>query len=277
MLHPLPPWIKTMTTTTTIAGQWIVTGHVLLARTRSKFNTNQVPDCIVMLRPSMQSVITLGADYIHEPALPELTRRFLFDQLNPNGPQTSSDIPLNQCPRISSKISVFHSAVATFYAPSDESGIWGMRRERIRSTPSWRGQGQRRDCAFVVEKEKEDKPGMKGLSVVHVRLFFSFEHNGKSYPCALVEWFKTIGRHPDAATGMWQVKPDYNQRRPLLTVVHRDSLLWGAHLIPVYGDEHSITLNTWRLAMQCTLSNKMPIRTSLVNLIKSRRMGRIVH
>ena len=43
----------------------------------------------------------------------------------------------NQLPLITSKVSVFSSAIATFYAPSDPSGKHGMRRERIRSTPSW--------------------------------------------------------------------------------------------------------------------------------------------
>ena len=40
-----------------------------------------------------------------------------------------------------SQVSVFHSAVATFYALSDISGIRGMRREHIRSTPSWHATG----------------------------------------------------------------------------------------------------------------------------------------
>ncbi|KAF8805466.1 hypothetical protein BYT27DRAFT_7104486 [Phlegmacium glaucopus] len=37
-----------------------------------------------------------------------------------------------------SPISVYHSAVASFYAPSDPSGIQGMHCEWIQSTPSWR-------------------------------------------------------------------------------------------------------------------------------------------
>ena len=71
------------------------------------------------------------ADHIGQPHLPELTRRYLFDQLNPNAFITSNDITVHQCPQITSPVSVFHSAIATFYAPSDESGIRGMRRESI--------------------------------------------------------------------------------------------------------------------------------------------------
>jgi hypothetical protein len=59
------------------------------------------------------------------------------------------------------KASVFTSAVATFFAPSDPSGLHGMRRERIRSTPSWRDCEPRYDCAFVVEDE--EKSGMSGF------------------------------------------------------------------------------------------------------------------
>jgi hypothetical protein len=35
-------------------------------------------------------------------------------------------------------ITTYNSAVARFYAPSDFSGMHGMRRERIRSIPKWR-------------------------------------------------------------------------------------------------------------------------------------------
>jgi hypothetical protein len=135
-----------------------------------------------------------------------------------------------------SPISIFHSAVATFFAPSDISGIRGMRRERIRSTPVWRATVPRRDCVFVVENQ--DKSGFRGMSVVRVKLFFSFLYEGEEYPCALVEWFKKIGRSPEEQTGMWVVKPesdDYGRR--LTSVIHVDTILRGAHLLPVYGKQ----------------------------------------
>ena len=71
--------------------------------------------------------------HVGEPSLPHLTQWFLFEQLHPDeDPSTALQLPI-----ISSKVSVFRSAVATFYAPSDDSGIRGMQREHIRSTPSW--------------------------------------------------------------------------------------------------------------------------------------------
>jgi hypothetical protein len=171
--------------------------------------------------------------HIGHPQLTELSRRFLFDQLHPNSEISSDDVELELCPEITGKISVFHSAVATYFAPSDECGFRGMRRERIRSCPLWRKKAPRRDCALVVEDN--DKPGMKGMNVVRIKLFFSFQHLDKYYPCALVEWFSTIGRSPDLTTGMWRVKPDVRQHERLMSVIHLDAFLRGVHLLPIYG------------------------------------------
>lgn len=139
---------------------------------------------------------------------------------------------LDECPDISSKVDVFHSAVAVFYAPSDISGVRGLRQERLRSHPSWHGH-PRRDCAFAVEDQSQ--PGFCGMSSVRILLFFSFFHEDVRYECALVEWFKTQGEAPDELTGMWIVKPDYEHNHRLISVIPLDSLLRSAHLIPVFG------------------------------------------
>ncbi|KAF8814457.1 hypothetical protein BYT27DRAFT_7219837 [Phlegmacium glaucopus] len=100
----------------------MVTGNVTLARTR--------------IRHYPHSLEALAA-HINQPRLPALARRFLFDQLNTNPDITSDDVDLEDCPLIESKISVFYSAVASFFAPSDDCGLRGMRRECIRSCPLW--------------------------------------------------------------------------------------------------------------------------------------------
>ena len=71
---------------------------------------------------------------------------------------------------------------------------------------------------------------------IHIKLFFSFSYEGEEYPCALVEWFKKDSRSPNEQTGMWVVKPeeDHHGKRST-TIVHLDTILRGAHLIPVYG------------------------------------------
>ncbi|KAI0295051.1 hypothetical protein B0F90DRAFT_1811552 [Multifurca ochricompacta] len=173
-----------------------VLGHVVLARSPAR----RYPQSLEEL-----------SNVVNEPNLPYLTQIFLVDQLHLND---------TSLPPITSKISVFHSAVATFFAPSDPSGIYGMRRERIHSTPSWQGKGPRCDCAFVVEDEA--KPGMQGLNIVRVQLMFSFKYNNVEYPCSLVDWFTRVST--DNTTGI--------QRK---AVVHLDAFLQAAHLILVYG------------------------------------------
>jgi hypothetical protein len=131
---------------------------------------------------------------------------------------------------------VFPSATATFYAPSDQSGIGGMLRERIRAVHSWRGGAARYDCVYV--EEDTNQPGFRGLLAARVLLFMSFKHRGVDYPCALVTWFSEIGDEPCPDVGMWMVKPDLDHRgRRVMDIVHIDSILRGAHLIPIFGDD----------------------------------------
>jgi hypothetical protein len=130
-------------------------------------------------------------------------------------------------------VSVFHSAVAMFFAPSDPSGSHEMRRKRIHSAPSWYGGEPCRDCAFVVTDQV--RSGMRGMAVVRVLLFFSVQFDQVCYPCALVEWFQRV-RH-DPSSGMWIVCPDRMCGRQDKSVLHLDSFLRAAHLIPVYGHQ----------------------------------------
>ncbi|KAF5349441.1 hypothetical protein D9758_014607 [Tetrapyrgos nigripes] len=171
--------------------------------------------------------------HIQEPILVLLTQQFLHEQLHPG--DDNGDIAL---PNITSKVNVYHSAVAKFYAPSDLSGVRGMMRERIRSTPSWYGH-PRRDCVLVVINANRE--GFRGMSVARVRLFFSFRYHGVMYPCALVHWFNCYGHSRDPKTGMWVVRPGFRdpQRRqhPQLAVIHIDTLLRGVHLIPKYDSK----------------------------------------
>ncbi|KAK0446242.1 hypothetical protein EV421DRAFT_1890084 [Armillaria borealis] len=178
--------------------------------------------------------LSLLADHIHQPQLPALLRCFLYDQLRQEDEPSADEVDIDDCPEISSKIYVYHSAIASFYAPSDISGIWGMRRERIRSTLSWYGHPQH-DCAFVMEDES--MAGFQSMSIVRVQMFLSFEHRGMVYPCALVHWFKKTSRSPDQKTGMWVVQPERRYMQPVLSVIHLDTLLRGAHLMPVFGPD----------------------------------------
>ncbi|KAH7918241.1 hypothetical protein BV22DRAFT_968668, partial [Leucogyrophana mollusca] len=60
---------------------------------------------------------------INQPALHRLTCHFLHDQLSPNDPRPSWDVPLAECPQYEGRISVFHSAAAPFYGPIDPTAL----------------------------------------------------------------------------------------------------------------------------------------------------------
>ena len=122
----------------------MVTGNVTLAQTRSTSSFQSVSPFslnfpVVRLYPQSLEALTV---HIDQPRLPTLTCRFLFDQVNEHADITSNDVDIEDCPEITGKISVFHSAIASFFAPSDECGLHGMCQERIRSCPHWQGKGQ---------------------------------------------------------------------------------------------------------------------------------------
>ena len=168
---------------------------------------------------------------IGHPNLQELLRRFLYDQLNPEAVVRGSDVNLDLCPELTSNIHVFHSAVATFYAPSDLSGVGGMRREYIRATPSWFNGPARYDCVVVEHDPAQE--GFRGLFVVRVFYLLSFTHEEKQYPCAFVQWFSHIGDQPCDKTGMWRVEPDSVLPN---AIIHLDTILRGVHLIGIAGN-----------------------------------------
>ncbi|KAI0003199.1 hypothetical protein BJV74DRAFT_876167 [Russula compacta] len=174
------------------------------------------------------------AKHINQPKLPEHIWHFLYNQLNPDSANFGADMPLHECPFFDGRVSVYHSAMAHFYAPSDLCGAGGMYHERIRSTPLWRGEYARRDTIFV--ETDPTLSGMPGMVVGQVFLFFSFTFRDVFYPCALIHWFERVGRGPDSDTGLWVVKPEYERNgRPSLTVIHIDSIPRAAHLARVYG------------------------------------------
>ncbi|KAJ7855718.1 hypothetical protein B0H14DRAFT_3645261 [Mycena olivaceomarginata] len=188
--------------------------------TAEETDEQRVEGTVILARTRERSLTPALADHIKAPEFPALLVDFLHDQLSsPNYPNygdvSDNDLDISE------------------YPIRDPSGIRGMRRERIRSTPTGRKHGPRRDCVFVVENQGER--GFRGMSVARIRLFFSFTHDGIDYPCALVDWFKKVGRSPDFETGMWIVEPEMKGCVRLTTIVHIDTLLRGAHLIPAYG------------------------------------------
>ncbi|GBE88358.1 hypothetical protein SCP_1301730 [Sparassis crispa] len=184
---------------------------------------------------------------VNQPDLPTLVRRYLYRQLNPYSALPICDIPLDLCPVFNAKPKVYvhYSAAAVYYAPSDPSGIGGMRQEHIRATPTWRRKHPRFDCIFVKSAPRNDRIIVSAVDpcIARVLLFFSFTYDGKRHQCALVRWFECIGDQADDATGMWMVKPAVTaEGSPSTAVIRLDYILRSAHLIPVFG-EGTIPLN----------------------------------
>ena len=151
------------------------------------------------------SLYTL-AHHIQQPKLPLLTRWFLHFQLQNNVNPSNNNVALPDLSGL--PFSVFHSATSTFYAPSDLSGLGGMHSECIQSTPSWQKGPAHYDTVFL-EKDPEI-PGMGGLHVSRVFLFFSFTYNGIKYPCMLIQRYTTFLDWPDEDMRMWIVQPNFD-------------------------------------------------------------------
>ncbi|KAF7368420.1 hypothetical protein MVEN_00164700 [Mycena venus] len=192
------------------------------------------------------------AQYLQIPTLPSLLRRFLYAQTHLDLDVGLTDIPLDDCPDLPRRIMTYPSATATFYAPSDQSGLGGQLHERIRAVHKWRGGATQYDCVFV--EENTDLPGFCGLLAACVLAFMSLRHEGVDYPCAAVTWFSVVGDAPCPDVGMWMAEPDVDHRgRRIVDIIHIDSILRGAHLIPIYGDKplprgfkHTASLDSFR-------------------------------
>ncbi|EMD34567.1 hypothetical protein CERSUDRAFT_67025 [Gelatoporia subvermispora B] len=161
---------------------------------------------------------------VRQPRLLELMRRFLYDQTR-------------LCPDFEGKVYIYYSAAATYFAPSDPSGIGGMHREHIRATPTWFGTSYRFDCVFVGLGMADE--GIYGRGIARIRLFLSFKHRGVVYPCALVHWNEVVGNRPDKQTGMWLVQPEYleSDGSPYMSIIHLDMIERAAHLMPQFPIE----------------------------------------
>jgi hypothetical protein len=167
------------------------------------------------------------------PTLPHLVGKFLYLQQFLDAIDSPNNMPIARLPAADPRsFHVFHSAVAEYYALSDHSGDGGCRHERIRAVPSWQNQQSRQDCLFV--SKDMTVPGMAGMEVARAILFLSFTFKGQRIPCVLVEWF-TTRREQCPCTGMWIVDQDYKRNGSRSTeLIHLDSVIWGAHLIPVF-------------------------------------------
>jgi len=100
--------------------------------------------------------------------------------------------------------------------------------------------GEEKALDMIVSLSTLTQPRMEceALKLPAFGLFFSFKFRNVSYPCALIRWYSHNDNGPDEDTGMWVVEPDSHADGSAFTaVIHLDSILHAAHLIPVYGQD----------------------------------------
>lgn len=102
-------------------------------------------------------------------------------------------------------------------------------------------------------------------------VFFSFTHtNGQIYPCALVHWFDHIVDEPDELTGMWMVSPSFLEDGPCnLSVIHVDSIICAAHLLPIFGDETVPAYATFHNSLDICISRILHMSTASLTIMHS--------
>ncbi|KAJ7224045.1 hypothetical protein GGX14DRAFT_648209 [Mycena pura] len=174
--------------------------------------------------PKTLAALTL---HINQPRFPGLLRCFLYEEVHG---VPADDAPIEMCPVFEGHITVYHSAIARFYAPSDLGGAGGMYRERVRSNPAWHGYA-RHDTVLV----NVGAPLMGGIVIGRVMLFFSFCFADTVHKCALVHWLVPVGNAPDPDTGMWVVEMEREHGVPMMAIILVDAIARGSHLIGVYG------------------------------------------
>lgn len=106
------------------------------------------------------------------------------------------------------------------------------------------------------------KSEMRGMNVVRVRLFFSFEYKDIYYPCALMDWFKRVGCDP--ISGLWVVHLDIMHSRQELPLEfekldkEEKAGEWSEECKLSVLDRYCFLFSTWALlailrTLACTL------------------------
>ncbi|KAF9221556.1 hypothetical protein BS17DRAFT_797037 [Gyrodon lividus] len=166
------------------------------------------------------------AEELNVPELPMLIWYFLYDQQHPDGPQSSTDMPLQEMPVYRGRLDVFHSAMATFFAPSYPSGTRAARYDTIlvdtdNSTNSINGMDR-------IGSQPDD---ITGLWMVHP----SFEDNG-SHESSVI--------HLDSIFRAVHLLPMFGNSNPIHPAVTFDKSLdaFKGYYVNKFADHHSFEI-----------------------------------
>ena len=138
---PLDHWMMTIMMMELMIAESL--SHVLNSQ---KFHVS-IYICIYIYYTNHQSfsVKCVYPDEVNEPGLTQLIQEFIYEQHHPN----SSAHNILNLPPFYEKITIHMSTVATFHAPSNLSGISGMKCECMHAVNCWRNSPGRYDTMFI--------------------------------------------------------------------------------------------------------------------------------
>ena len=167
------------------------------------------------------------------PTFPTLVKKLLSLQLYPHSELSFLEALEAYHLAIDDKIHTFNSATSTFRAPCDTSGIYGMCCEIFMQ--HHHGEVVLPDMiAFLSTQIQMLKERVVSKSCA-LSFFFSFQHQSKTYLCALVQWYSYIREEPDEDTGLWKIEPDTDDDgSPHLGIAHVEAIYRAVHLMPAY-------------------------------------------
>lgn len=110
-----------------------------------------------------------------------------------------------------------------------------MYQEHIWSNIKWKGRPWH-DTVFVKVSDDVEIMPVDGMLIAQVLLFSFYDPIIRQVIlCALVNWFMPVLDQHDKVMGTWEVKIEMVGVRPTLKVIHLNSIMQGAHLLPAYG------------------------------------------
>ncbi|KAG1802552.1 uncharacterized protein BJ212DRAFT_1449973 [Suillus subaureus] len=141
------------------------------------------------------------------PTLPTMIQQFLHNQLH-TGDDEPPEFDPAMAPSYMGRVSVFSSAAASFYAPSDLSGTGGIMNDEV-------------NC------------DLDGLAVARVLCFLSFKYQMKYLQC-------TVIHYQDPDTGISHLIPLYGSNfLPCTITLHNSYNIFHAFYVNKYADHHA--------------------------------------
>ena len=136
--------------------------------------------------------VTTLAGQLGTPELPDLVRCFLYQQGNPELLIPLGEVPLDICPTLfGTKVHVYASAIATFFALSDKSSTRGMFESAFK--PSIHGGKGHQDMTACLLNKRVILKASAGHLLLEYALFFQSNTRRLYIPVLLYHGIQPLG------------------------------------------------------------------------------------